>query len=197
MVQQSQTATALAAWLAEASGQKEHDGIPAGSIHSVLHASLQKFPASWDVQKQHPGGHGATFSVLVSCLGRWEIGEGHDYQYRISVILCLIRPLYFATKFSYVLTNFPKITPSQLATPAQARLLPLSFQLMQPATSLGGVESLTEWRYPVDPLVDQRLVRVSIGLEELQDLKEDWRRALKKVIAEASTETNRAGEVGV
>ncbi|RUS20627.1 pyridoxal phosphate-dependent transferase [Endogone sp. FLAS-F59071] len=148
VVQQSRTATALAAWLAEASGHKEHDGIPAGSIHSVLHASLQRYPASWDVQKQHPGGHGATFSVL-------------------------------------------------LATPAQARLLPLAFQLMQPATSLGGVESLTEWRYPVDPLVDQRLVRVSVGLEELQDLKEDWRRALKKIIAEAGTETSRDGEVGV
>ncbi|RUS32576.1 pyridoxal phosphate-dependent transferase [Jimgerdemannia flammicorona] len=127
----------LETWLLlrSASDHKEHDGIPAHSIHSVLHSSLQHYPQGWDVEKQHPGGHGATFSVLVT------------------------------------------------------RLLPMSFCLMQPATSLGAIESLIEWRYPVDPTIDQRLVRVSVGLEDLEDLKEDWRRALKKVIQEAGTET--------
>ncbi|RUP48118.1 hypothetical protein BC936DRAFT_144941 [Jimgerdemannia flammicorona] len=84
--QQSQTATALAAWLAKASDHKEHDGIPAHSIHSVLHSSLQHYPQGWDVEKQHPGGHGATFSVLVSAdltnreHHRWE-DPGSGFRY--------------------------------------------------------------------------------------------------------------------
>lgn len=63
VLQQSKTATDLVAWLNQASGGKAHDGIPANSIHSVLHASVQK--VNWDIQRQFPGGFGATFSVLV------------------------------------------------------------------------------------------------------------------------------------
>lgn len=39
---------------------------------------------------------------------------------------------------------------------------------MQPATSLGGVESLIEHRMTSDPTSDPRLIRVSIGVEELE-----------------------------
>ena len=38
----------------------------------------------------------------------------------------------------------------------------------QPATSLGGVESLIEHRVESDPDADPRLVRLSIGVEELE-----------------------------
>ncbi|KAM3583656.1 hypothetical protein VKS41_003629 [Umbelopsis sp. WA50703] len=130
VLQQSQTATALTSWLAQAADGKEHDGIPANAIHKVLHASLQDVP--WDIQKQFPGGYGATFSVL-------------------------------------------------LTSKEAAEALPLRLRLFRAATSLGGVESLAEWRFPLDSKVDERLVRISVGLEELDDLKHDWRQALTSI----------------
>ena len=38
----------------------------------------------------------------------------------------------------------------------------------QPATSLGGVESLVEHRVLLDPSVDPRLVRISVGVEDIE-----------------------------
>ncbi|KAH8170256.1 cys/Met metabolism PLP-dependent enzyme domain-containing protein [Sarocladium implicatum] len=54
-----------------------------------------------------------------------------------------------------------------------ARRLPSKLRLFDHATSLGGVESLIEWRAMTDPKVDRRLLRVSVGVEGLEDLKED------------------------
>ncbi|PCH41264.1 cystathionine gamma-synthase [Wolfiporia cocos MD-104 SS10] len=62
-----------------------------------------------------------------------------------------------------------------------ARLLPHSLQYFVPATSLGGVESLIEQRATVDPGADPRLVRISVGVEDLEDLKEDLRRAFQAI----------------
>jgi cystathionine beta-lyase/cystathionine gamma-synthase len=59
-----------------------------------------------------------------------------------------------------------------------AKRLPSLLSLFQHATSLGGVESLIEWRRMSDPTVDTKLVRVSIGVENLEDLKEDLAQAL-------------------
>ena len=47
----------------------------------------------------------------------------------------------------------------------------------QPATSLGGVESLLEHRIAADPTEDPGLIRVSVGLEEFEDLRADLRAA--------------------
>jgi len=47
-----------------------------------------------------------------------------------------------------------------------------------PATSLGGVESLMEYRARADPNEDPTLVRISIGLEDFEDLRDDMRQAL-------------------
>ena len=49
------------------------------------------------------------------------------------------------------------------------------------ATSLGGVESLIEYRWQSDPKTDPRLLRLSIGVEELEDLKADLRQGLQRV----------------
>ena len=38
----------------------------------------------------------------------------------------------------------------------------------QPATSLGGVESLVEHRVKSDPSADPRLLRLSIGVEDVE-----------------------------
>ncbi|KNE66833.1 hypothetical protein AMAG_19530 [Allomyces macrogynus ATCC 38327] len=76
----------------------------------------------------------------------------------------------------------------ELGSKAAARALPHLVSYGRSATSLGGVESLLEWRYQQDPKgVPDTLVRVSVGLEDFEDLKEDWTRALlaAKDVAEA------------
>lgn len=62
-----------------------------------------------------------------------------------------------------------------------ARTLPSKLHLFQHATSLGGVESLIEWRTLSDMTVDRRLLRVSIGLENWEDLKGDFVQAFKEL----------------
>ena len=57
-----------------------------------------------------------------------------------------------------------------------AKSLPSRLELFHHATSLGGVESLIEWRAMSDKTVDRRLLRVSIGLESFEDLKDDMLR---------------------
>ncbi|KAH8552179.1 cystathionine gamma-synthase [Umbelopsis sp. PMI_123] len=129
VLHQSQTTNSLVAWLNLASGGKAHDGIPANAVHSVKHASIQD--VKWDIQRQFPGGYGATFSIL-------------------------------------------------LTSKTNAQQLPFRLKLFHAATSLGGVESLAEWRYQWDLEIDDRLVRISVGLEELEDLKQDFRQALSQ-----------------
>lgn len=41
-------------------------------------------------------------------------------------------------------------------------------RVCQPATSLGGVESLIEHRARADPKEDPRLVRISVGVEDIE-----------------------------
>ena len=55
----------------------------------------------------------------------------------------------------------------------QAKRLPSKLHLFHHATSLGGVESLIEWRRMSDKGVDERLLRVSVGAEGWEDLRED------------------------
>lgn len=66
----------------------------------------------------------------------------------------------------------------------QARTLPSHLNLFHHATSLGGVESLIEWRKMSDADVDERLLRVSIGVESWEDLKEDFLRAFRVLSGE-------------
>ncbi|KAJ3534940.1 hypothetical protein NM688_g7052 [Phlebia brevispora] len=62
-----------------------------------------------------------------------------------------------------------------------ATLLPHATKYFIPATSLGGVESLIEQRVASDSGADPRLIRLSIGVEDVEDLKEDLRRAFQEV----------------
>jgi cystathionine beta-lyase/cystathionine gamma-synthase len=70
-----------------------------------------------------------------------------------------------------------------LKTPELAKRFPSLLHLFQHATSLGGVESLVEWRAMSDETVDRRLIRFSIGVEDARDLIEDVRQALHKLKA--------------
>ncbi|CDO68712.1 hypothetical protein BN946_scf184652.g39 [Trametes cinnabarina] len=62
-----------------------------------------------------------------------------------------------------------------------AARLPHSLKYFVPATSLGGVESLIEQRVNLDTTADPRLVRISVGVEDLEDLKDDLRRAFQEL----------------
>lgn len=65
-----------------------------------------------------------------------------------------------------------------------AKRLPSKLRLFEHATSLGGVESLIEWRAMTDKTVDPRLLRVSIGLEGWEDLRDDLIQGFQALIAE-------------
>lgn len=54
------------------------------------------------------------------------------------------------------------------------------------ATSLGGCESLIEWRAVVDSTITPTLVRLSVGLENVKDLQDDLRQALLRVANDAA-----------
>lgn len=60
-----------------------------------------------------------------------------------------------------------------------ARNLPSKLNYFIHATSLGAVESCIEWRCLTDILADKRLLRVSVGIESIEDLKADFIQAFK------------------
>ncbi|TFK83495.1 cystathionine gamma-synthase [Polyporus arcularius HHB13444] len=69
-----------------------------------------------------------------------------------------------------------------MANEEYAARLPHLLQYFVPATSLGGVESLIEQRVLLEPGADPRLVRISVGVEDLEDLKEDLRNAFQTIV---------------
>ncbi|CAF3792787.1 unnamed protein product [Rotaria sp. Silwood1] len=70
----------------------------------------------------------------------------------------------------------------ELESESQAKSFAQSLVLCTPATSLGGVETLVDWRYMHDTSVSPALLRVSIGLEEPEDIIQDFEQALNQAI---------------
>ena len=69
----------------------------------------------------------------------------------------------------------------ELASEDAAKALPDALTLFRDATSLGGVESLVEWRRKYDDAISPRLLRVSVGLEDVEHLRQDLERAVLEV----------------
>ncbi len=67
----------------------------------------------------------------------------------------------------------------ELDSAEAAQALPPRLRLFRNATSLGGVESLIEWRRQHDPNAPPGLLRISVGLEDPQDLIADMEQALR------------------
>jgi cystathionine beta-lyase/cystathionine gamma-synthase len=80
--------------------------------------------------------------------------------------------------------GFGPVFALTMKTEDMARILPSKLGLFHHATSLGGVESLIEWRRMTDVGVDPRLVRVSVGIEGCEDLKRDLEAGFKAVVEE-------------
>lgn len=65
-----------------------------------------------------------------------------------------------------------------------ARKLPSKLKLFHHATSLGGVESLIEWRKMSDMGIDDRVLRISVGVEGWEDLRNDLFRGFESLLGE-------------
>lgn len=85
-------------------------------------------------------------------------------------------------KDSFVKEQLPNghspIFSLSLANEQLAKRFPSKLKYFHHATSLGGVESLIEWRALSDASVDPSLLRVSVGVENIEDLIADFENAL-------------------
>ena len=61
----------------------------------------------------------------------------------------------------------------ELVSEDKAKRLPSKLKIFHHATSLGGAESLIEWRAMTDDEISKKLLRISIGLEDPRDLLAD------------------------
>jgi len=77
------------------------------------------------------------------------------------------------------LNGYPPCFSVYFVTEKQARIFCSKTKLFRHATSLGGAESLCEWRAMSDPAVDRTLVRISVGVEATEDLIRDIDQALE------------------
>lgn len=76
-----------------------------------------------------------------------------------------------------------------LANTKHASQVPYSLKNFTAATSLGGVETLIEQRLLSDRDADPRLIRISVGLEDLEDLKDDLRSAFRGLALSITTQS--------
>ena len=69
------------------------------------------------------------------------------------------------------------------STEEQAKVFCSKTKIFRHATSLGGTESLCEWRAMSDRTVDRTLVRLSVGVEGIDDLIRDVDQAMETAAA--------------
>ena len=80
--------------------------------------------------------------------------------------------------------GFGPVFAISMKTEELARRLPSKLALFHHATSLGGVESLIEWRTMTDRTVDTRVLRISVGIEGWEDLRDDLLNGFKALAEE-------------
>lgn len=84
--------------------------------------------------------------------------------------------------------GFGPVFSLYLKSEEQAKRFPSKLHLFHHATSLGGVESLIEWRAMSDLGIDKRLLRVSIGVEAWEDLRDDLIQGLEALKKDPETQ---------
>lgn len=77
------------------------------------------------------------------------------------------------------LNGHPGIFSIEMNSEKEAKILPKVLKIFKDATSLGGVESLIEWRYKYDSTISPKLLRVSVGIEDFEDLRGDFQQAFE------------------
>lgn len=77
---------------------------------------------------------------------------------------------------------FGGVVSFEMKDDARARTVVDRLRVFRKATSLGGVESLAEWRRSVNPDAPEGLIRLSVGLEAPEDLISDLDTAITAVV---------------
>jgi cystathionine beta-lyase/cystathionine gamma-synthase len=77
--------------------------------------------------------------------------------------------------------GFGPVFSISLHSKEMAQYFPSKLHLFHHATSLGGVESLIEWRRMSDQTVEPDVLRLSIGVENWEDLKADILQGLRSI----------------
>lgn len=79
--------------------------------------------------------------------------------------------------------GYPPCFSLYFATEQQAKIFCSRTKIFRHATSLGGAESLCEWRAMSDASVDRTLVRISVGVEGIDDLIKDFDQAIRFAVS--------------
>ena len=169
-------------WIRGLRAERTHLGSITGSLESWLGIrSLRTLAIRVQTQSKNAG-------LIVARLQQALIGSGTgETPDNMNAIQKGVAKLHHASlqydDQSWIIKQMPNGPPAVFAMTMQsedfARRLPSKTTLFHHATSLGGVESLMEWRAMSDPTVDRRLVRLSIGIESAQDLYDDVVRACR------------------
>ncbi|KAH7205447.1 Cys/Met metabolism PLP-dependent enzyme-domain-containing protein [Fusarium redolens] len=78
--------------------------------------------------------------------------------------------------------GFGPVFSLTMKTEKYAQWLPSKLRIFQHATSLGGVESLIEWRKMSDHSAPGDILRISVGIESLEDLQKDLSNGFKALL---------------
>lgn len=124
---------------------------------------------------------------LVAWLDEGMRGKGEDAAVLSAVVSRVQHASLQKADMAWLLKQMPNgfgpVFALSLRSREMARRLPSKLHLFHHATSLGGVESLIEWRRMSDDQVDDRLLRVSIGIESWEDLRRDLLEGFKGLLA--------------
>lgn len=170
-------------WFEQLFAQRLHLGNNMGSLESWLGVRSLR---TLELRVQRASQNATSLvSFLHSALTQSNIPAGSDAE-AISKVLGEIRHASLQTE-PWVKKQMPNgygpVFSIIMKDESLARRLPSKLQYFHHATSLGGVESLIEWRAMSDTRVDRRLLRVSIGIEHWEDLRDDIVSAFKALIA--------------
>ncbi len=161
------SARLIAAWLQQSIEDADHP--LHGLVERVWHPSLPHHPGhEVAIRQMAPQQFGGVFSVELHSEGAAKalpqaVRRMHAHMLAAGAALVFFRNLWECPLLVAVITNW--CFGSQL-------------RLFGDATSLGGVESLVEWRRKYDESISPLLLRMSIGLESHTDLQDDLQQAI-------------------
>ena len=154
-------------------GERSMMGAVMGSMESWLGLrSMRTFELRIQRQSENCG---KLVAFLDACVGGRETGEAAEAVKKI--VSKIDHASLQKDDMHWLLKQMPNgfgpVFSIMCRGEEQAKRLPSKLQLFHHATSLGGVESLIEWRKMSDQTIEPELVRVSVGVESWKDLRDD------------------------
>ncbi|KKA30443.1 hypothetical protein TD95_000622 [Thielaviopsis punctulata] len=128
-------------------------------------------------------------SETATRLVKWLAGAAQDPSSPASKVVARVHHASLQTE-PWVAEQMPRgfgpVFSIMLKSEKLARSLPSKLAFFYHATSLGGVESLIEWRAVTDEHAPKTLLRVSVGIEAFEDLQADLLQGFEALLAEQS-----------